>query len=385
MAVAIIAHGKPLQQFLPVIGRVKTNPVFDRISETILLCKAGRRPPSNASAYAAVLVEGRDNTEVAGSLVLFENLSHLREGDLVLVDGLNGRVRTLYRKGSPHNALFVTGRCDNDCLMCCEPPKAEPDGMLDICLRIVELLKDDPPQCLGITGGEPTLLADGFLRLLTTLKTNLPATTITALTNGRGFADPCYANAVAVIGLERLRFSVPLHADVMDVHDYIAQVPGAFNETVAGLYNLAARGVQIEIRVVLHALSVPRLEALAEWIWRKTPFVSQVALMGLENMGYVKKNWQHLWIDPMDYAVQLRTAVEHLHRRGIAVSIYNLPFCLLKRELWGFARNSISDHKNILLDACRTCEVACYCPGFFKSNEKQVSQHVQPICLEACP
>lgn len=103
--------------------------------------------------------------------------------------------------------------------------------------------------------------------------------------------------------------------------------------------------------------------------------------MGLENMGYVKKNWRQLWIDPLDYATQLRSAVEHLHRRGIDVSIYNLPFCVLPSEVWGFARQSISDYKQILLDECQACEVANHCPGFFLSGEERHSRGVQPICL----
>ena len=234
---------------------------------------------------------------------------------------------------------------------------------------------------LGITGGEPTLLGEKLVQLLTSVKTNLPATAITSLTNGRCFADQEYAAAVAAVGIQELRFSVPLHSDVPDVHDHIAQAKGAFYETVAGLYNLTALGVQTEVRVVLHALSAPRLASLAEWIWRKAPFVRQVVFMGLENMGYVKKNRELLAIDPMDYSAVLCTAVEHLHRRGIMVSIYNLPYCALPSKLWGFARNSISDHKKVLSDECQACDVANYCAGFFLSGVTQRSRGCQPIHL----
>src|SRR5689334_24379788 len=50
--------------------------------------------------------------------------------------------------------------------MCSQPPRNDSEGYLDTCLRMVELLKTSPPERLGITGGEPTLLGDRFVRLL---------------------------------------------------------------------------------------------------------------------------------------------------------------------------------------------------------------------------
>jgi hypothetical protein len=65
------------------------------------------------------------------------------------------------------------------------------------------------------------------------------------------------------------------------------------------LYNAEQAGLTLEIRVVLHKQSIPRLRQLANFIYRNFPFTAHVALMGLENMGYVKKNWDLLWIDPV--------------------------------------------------------------------------------------
>ncbi len=55
--------------------------------------------------------------------------------------------------------------------------------------------------------------------------------------------------------------------------------------------------------------------------------------MGLEPMGFAKGNRDRLWIDPIDYLAQLQTAVFHLANRGMAISIYNLPLCVLPRAL----------------------------------------------------
>jgi hypothetical protein len=57
----------------------------------------------------------------------------------------------------------------------------------------------------------------------------------------------------------------------------------------------------VELRVVLHKLSIPRLHQLAESIYRNLPFVIHVALMGLEPTGYTPYNRDKLWLDPYEY------------------------------------------------------------------------------------
>jgi len=116
-----------------------------------------------------------------------------------------------------------------------------------------------------------------------------------------------------------------------------------------------------------------------EYIYRNLPFVSHVALMGLENMGYVKKNWNILWIDPVDYMKTLEHAVRHLFYRGMNVSIYNLQLCLLPKTLWPFSRQSISDFKNIYLEECENCTVKNFCGGLFLSCKSRHSSGIH--CL----
>jgi hypothetical protein len=103
--------------------------------------------------------------------------------------------------------------------------------------------------------------------------------------------------------------------------------------------------------------------------------------MGLENMGYVKKNWDDLWIDPHDYEETLKEAVKYLFYRGILVSIYNLSLCVVSPSIWPFARKSISDYKNIYLDNCEQCDAKPYCSGLFSSSKERHSREIKPIRL----
>jgi His-Xaa-Ser system radical SAM maturase HxsC len=157
------------------------------------------------------------------------------------------------------------------------------------------------------------------------------------------------------------------------------QAHGAFDQTVIGLHQLARYGMRVEIRVVLHAITIPRLIHLAEYIYRNLTFAEHIALMGLENIGYAPRNMDRLWIDPFDYQDRLEAAVDFLSTRGMNVSIYNHQLCVLRRSLWKFARKSISDWKNIYLEACQSCGVKDDCGGFFQWATKLHSNFIHPL------
>jgi hypothetical protein len=76
---------------------------------------------------------------------------------------------------------------------------------------------------------------------------------------------------------------------------------------------------------------------LAEYIYRNLPFAGHIALMGLEITGFTRPNLGELWVDPYDYQGVLQAAIEYLAIRGMNVSVYNHPFCVLPLPLWKFA------------------------------------------------
>jgi len=296
-------------------------------------------------------------------------LDYLDDGDVVAVDP-NGFVRTLYRRASKHNFILVTEQCHSLCLLCSQPPKDVDDSdKLDEHLRLVALI-DLATDELGITGGEPTLFREGFLRLIAPCKDRLPSTALHVLTNGRMFFSRRFAEKLGHIAHPDLVLGIPLYSDVDTQHDRIVQARGAFEETVIGLMNLDRYDVRVEIRVVLHALSVPRLPQLAAFIARNFPFACHIALMGLEMFGLVHQHLAELWIDPAGYQRELIAACNILCDAGMNVSIYNHQLCVLDRELWPLARKSISDWKNVYLPECNGCGVIDRCGGFFQSGTK---------------
>jgi hypothetical protein len=130
---------------------------------------------------------------------------------------------------------------------------------------------------------------------------------------------------------------------------------------------------------VLHALSVQRLTHLADYICRNLTFVDHVAFMGLEHIGYAPRNTGELWIDPMDYQDQLEKSVAILSRFGIDVRIYNLQLCVLRRCLWKYSKQAISDWKNVYAEVCDKCSVRERCGGFFQWTTKLQSRGIHPV------
>jgi His-Xaa-Ser system radical SAM maturase HxsC len=364
-----------------LIGRVTRTPLPEarERADAWLLARDGQLP-CDPSGYLGVLAVGAAALETAGVPMVsaLRQLDYLDDGDVVAVDP-NGFVRTLYRRHSPHNFILVTEQCNSLCLMCSQPPKSADDfDRLDEHLRLVDLI-DPATRRLGITGGEPTLFRDGFLRLLAHCRQRLPSTALHVLSNGRMFFYRRFAQKVGALGHPDLAFGIPLYSDIDARHDHIVQAAGAFEQTVLGLQNLERYGVRVEIRVVLHALSIPRLPRLAAFITRNLPFAAHVALMGLEMFGLVNQNRTALWIDPADYQNELREAVEILDSAGMDVSVYNHQLCVLDRSLWPFARRSISDWKNDYLPDCNGCGVLAECGGFFQSGTKVRSAAIAPV------
>ena len=271
---------------------------------------------------------------------------------------------------SNDNALFVTGRCNNRCLMCCQPPVKRNDisFFYEKNIRILDSAPKDLDS-LGITGGEPTLLGEKLIELVAYAREKLPSTQLHILTNGRAFRKGEYAEKLCAAGGEFLSFGIPIHSDSPIIHDEVSGASGAYYDTLLGLYNLAACDANIELRVVINNINFRRLPAMARFFIKNLIFVRSVSLMAMEDTGYTIKNRNRIWIEPKDYMTQLEEATLRLAEFDIDVNLFNLPLCLLPESLRPFARKSISDWKNKFVSECEMCSVKNDCCGFFSTSK----------------
>jgi His-Xaa-Ser system radical SAM maturase HxsC len=352
-----------------------------RENEVLLL--RGEQPVQGDGFRRVLRVGGTAHSDHEVSVP--STLDHLQDGDIVRINEAAGELRVLYRQGSHHNVLFFTERCNSRCLMCSQPPRdVDDEYLIDDMLESIPLMVADT-HVLCITGGEPTILGWRLMEVMTTVAKHLPDTALHMLSNGRAFAYKETAKAMSRSGVRDLMIGIPLYADVASVHNFVVQAKNAFDQTIRGMMNLARFEVPVEIRFVIHRQTVGRLVQTARFIARNLPFASQVALMGLETIGFTRSNVAVLWIDPWEYREALAEAVSILDEAGMRVMIYNLPLCLMPQELWPFAQKSISDWKNMYMPVCESCAMKSECAGFFASATFKYSDHIRPLPAHSTP
>jgi His-Xaa-Ser system radical SAM maturase HxsC len=323
--------------------------------------------------------QGRTLNGGRNFIQLPERFDYLSADDVLRLSPNGERVNVLWRHDSLQNSVLLTERCDHYCLMCSQPPKnVDDDALLEDAFELVRLL---PPHTreIGFTGGEPTLYGDHLIKLLRLCRTLIPHAGVHVLSNGRRFSNPDFATSWAGIENPNMMVGIPLYGPEPALHDYVVQSEGAFNTTLTGILNLAQLEQRIEIRVVVHKQTAPHLVEIADFISRNLPFVEQVALMGLETIGFARANLGDVWIDPVDYRTELVEAVTLLDRKGVHTMIYNHPLCLIDPKVWPYAVRSISDWKNEYHPECLRCSVAHDCGGFFYSAKYRYSEHIQAI------
>lgn len=324
-----------------------------------------------------VKLSSENNDNIFG-LYDIKNLNHIKKNDILSINNRN--IRSLYRNDSNSNFIFATVRCNSNCLMCSQPPLDYDDTKENIAIWSIAIdLMPNNIKSIGITGGEPTLLGEGLVTIVNKLIKKYEDIRINILSNGRIQAKSENASLLAKITKpQNVVFAIPLYSDIYSKHDHIVQAKDAFYQTCHGIHNLASLGFLIEIRVVLHKLSLERLSSLAKFIHFNFPFAHHITFMGLEIIGYTKANKQELIINNQEKLIQnLKESLLFLNKWNYNVSIYNTPFCHLPKTLWEFARQSISDWKNSFHAECDNCDLKTTCAGFFSWNIKH--SKVYPI------
>ena len=332
-----------------------------------------------------VVLEGKDLTTNQSKLFNLHSFDKIEDNSISNITGLSdleiddiisvkkSKIRSVYRTKSTNNFIFATIRCNSNCLMCSQPPIDIDDTLENYLIwdYTIDLL-DSSPKHLTITGGEPTLLGERLVLLINKILDKFPDLLITILSNGRMLALNSTIDMLTYIKLKKnVVFAIPLYSDVYKFHDHIVQAKDAFHQTCLGIHKISSVGFPVEIRIVLHKLSNPRLLSLSKFIHKNFPFVYHITFMGLEIIGYTKANKSELIEEDHIMAEKkLIASLKFLSSWKYNVSIYNTPFCQIPESLWGYAKQSISDWKNSFKPECEKCLLKKDCSGFFSWNIK---------------
>ena len=359
----------------PWLGRVTKKKRFMPSDGDILL--SDKLPLVNAFGRKFILPSDIDVDNNTTVYVSHSDIARLNEGDIISITK-EGEIHVLWEESSSDNAIFTTDFCNSACIMCPQIPKGEPFSYFEQNVKMLELVRNsDNLATIGITGGEPTIFKDEIVKLLELCSKKFPTVPIAILTNGKNFDDFDFAKQCALANY-RTTYCIPLYASYSEKHDHIVGTKGSFIRTINGIYNLIRLRQSIEIRVVILRQNYEDLPLMVDYIYQNMPFVVHIALMGMEITGMADVNSTSVWIDPTDYQPQLKEAVIRLRRYGLPFSLYNLPRCLLARELWGYDEDSISSWKKSYLAVCDKCAEKERCCGVFATSSKH-SPHINPI------
>jgi len=327
---------------------------------------------ANAYKVLVILKEVEDSIRTKNSkiIILSEN-PDLCDGDIIEIvsDGKEARVVVLYRIGSDDNAIIITNACNNKCIMCPEP-MLRPNKVNFNLNRIKKIIKliDKKTTNIGISGGEPTLIKQDLIRILSIFRKNIPNTQLSLITNGRMFYYKSFVEAIKNVNNKNLLICVPLHSQSEEIHDEITQVKGSFSETHQGIKNLLEASQRIELRIVIQKNNYKELELLAEYIKSNYFGVYRVVFLGMEMSGIARYNLDKIWVNYKNIQPYLEKALISLLASGIQVNIFNIPLCKIADPFRRLVSNSISDYKIRYLQECDVCSLKQVCGGSFVST-----------------
>ena len=309
-----------------------------------------------------------------------EQLQALNNYDVIEVM-TDGTVLRLYEDASTENLIFVTERCNSNCIMCPSPTLSRKNGFhtpVGVLMNLVEHIPSDATH-LTITGGEPFLIGREIFSVFAKLRERCEGTEFLILTNGRALALKQFQDELLQTVPYNTMFGIPIHASEASLHDRITQAQGSFQQTVAGVDFLLCNGMCVELRIVVSRLNVNDLPALAMMIAQRFSSVEHVSVMAMEMTGSAHENREEVWIPYRESFQAVSKAVEILIQAGINVMLFNYPLCAVEPKYWPLCRKSISPEKVRFAKVCDECKMRPSCGGVFGGTLLLEKAELEPV------
>lgn len=303
----------------------------------------------------------------------------------------------------PYVVVRLGTRCNAACLFCNVPAESydlpEAVSMKKIKTEIASLGKSQKSLKISISGGEPTVNKN-LPEIIKFAKDN-GAETVEIQTNAILLRDKNFVKTLKKAGLNKA--FVAFHSHIPEIHDYLVGKKGAYKDCLAGIKNLLAEKIKVDLNPVVTSRSYKELPGYIRFVKKELPEIKRISLSVVQPRG---RAWDNRSLVPR-YGLMSSYVKKTLELgRQMGVDIFNpycgLPFCIgdwwkylkncseftekhLEHNQLSFVKKKVCppDYK-IKARQCLICDLERFCNGVWKEYAEIYSlSDLKPIVLPA--
>lgn len=227
--------------------------------------------------------------------------------------------------------LVTDYACNSSCVSCAKKTNERGFLSLEQIIEKINLIKPSKTDSIEISGGEPTLRRD-ILDICSYIKSHFDAHLV-LLSNGRKFNDPIFARQVKETGVDRVMSTFYSPYEV--VHNLITQRNESFDDTVLGLKNLEAIGMQISVKTIVLKQNYQQLPDFVCFAYDTFP-TAGVSIHGLIMRGRADDNKQELVVRYKEVKPYLERALDVAIERQKNLGVFLIPTCVIDPSYWSY-------------------------------------------------
>jgi MoaA/NifB/PqqE/SkfB family radical SAM enzyme len=214
--------------------------------------------------------------------------------------------------------------CNNNCRFCAVGHK-KCLGSKDTERIKSEIYKNSHEfEEIVLTGGEPTVRPD-ILELVAYAR-EVGYEYIQIQSNGRMFCYKKFCEGIIDAGLNE--FALSLHGPTAEIHDFLTQSPGSFEQTVQGIKNLKELDQCVLCNSVATKSNYTHLPEIAHLLVNLGVFQFQMAFV--HGMGNADENFDYIVPRKSLAAPYIKKALQVGIDAGVRVMSEDMPYCFMK-------------------------------------------------------
>lgn len=245
-------------------------------------------------------------------------------------------------KKSERIHIMTSGRCNNNCLFCCD--RFCCNGELKLAKRylkaygcsclsaegfIKESKKTERMDSILFTGGEPTLNENLLLFIRLAKKSGYK--NISIQTNGRLLSYKKFCSDLIENGVNEINISI--HASNKKIHDALTRSPGSFEQTYDGLCNAVALKRKYRFRINTNC-TITRLnyKDIARYLKMLGVFdgIDSFVLNTPMYTGNAKSYFKQIFVSYQDIAEEVKKSIaSSKNKADPKIQLSPMPFCLM--------------------------------------------------------